>query len=169
MPGRRLPPGPRCGQTNWSGNPATGFAFLLKGGISEIGHLAACTPGSVKGYAEALRRYGTFDWADAMAPAIALARRGVMIRPHMHWMWSQDQSATGQVNTIDRLRYSRTGRKIYFHADGQLKTPGDMLHNPDLANTLERLAKDGPDLFYHGALAQEIAADFQRNGGAAHR
>lgn len=147
------------------GQSRDGFAFLLKGGISEIGYLAACTPGSVKGYAEALRRYGTFDWADAMAPAIALARRGVMVRPHMHWMWSQDQSATGQVNTIDRLRHSRTGRDIYFHADGRLKTPGDMLHNPDLAKTLERLAQGGPDLFYHGALAQEIAADFQRNGG----
>src|SRR5687767_14812720 len=50
------------------GQSRDGFAFLLEGGASEIGYLAACTPGSVKGYAEALSRYGTFDWADAMAP-----------------------------------------------------------------------------------------------------
>jgi gamma-glutamyltranspeptidase/glutathione hydrolase len=147
------------------GQSRDGFAFLLKGGKSEMGHLATCTPGSVKGYAEALRRYGTFDWADAMAPAITLAHQGVMIRPHMHWMWSQDQSGSGQVNTEDKLRHSATGRALYFRPDGSLKRPGDRLHNPDLARTLERLAAGGPELFYHGALAREFAADFKAHGG----
>ncbi len=147
------------------GQSRDGFAFLLEGGISEQGYLAVCTPGSVKGYAEALSRYGTFDWADAMAPAIALAHRGVMVRPHMHWFWSQDQKGSGQVNTIDKLRLTRTGRELYFRADGSVKRPGDMLVNPDMARTLERLAKGGPELFYTGALADEMAADFAANGG----
>ena len=147
------------------GQSRDGFAFLLAGGVSEAGHLAVCTPGSVKGYAEALARYGTLDWADAMAPAIELARRGVMVRPHMHWFWSQDQGGSGQVNTADKLRGSATGRRIYFREDGELKRPGDMLHNPDMARTLERLAHGGPELFYHGDLAAEIAADFQAQGG----
>jgi gamma-glutamyltranspeptidase / glutathione hydrolase len=147
------------------GQSRDGFAFLLKGGLSEIGYPAVCTPGNVKGYAEALRRYGSFDWADAIAPAIALARRGVMVRPHMHWFWSQDQSGGGEVNTIDKLRHSRTGREVYFHADGSLKRAGDMLLNKDLGQTLERLAHGGPEFFYHGALAEEIAADFHVNGG----
>lgn len=147
------------------GQSRDGFAFLLEGGASEIGYLAACTPGSVKGYAEALSRYGTFDWADAMAPAIAEAQRGVMVRPHMHWFWSQDQSGSGQVNTIDKLRFSATGRAVYFRPDGSLKRPGDVLQNPDMARTLERLAKGGPDLFYRGELAEEIAADFAEHGG----
>jgi gamma-glutamyltranspeptidase / glutathione hydrolase len=145
------------------GQSRDGFAFLLKGGLSEIGYPAVCTPGNVKGYAEALRRYGSFDWADAIAPAIALARRGVMVRPHMHWFWSQDQSGGGEVNTIDKLRHSRTGREVYFHADGSLKRAGDMLLNKDLGQTLERLAHGGPEFFYHGALAEEIAADFHVN------
>lgn len=147
------------------GQSRDGFAFLLEGGASEMGYLAACTPGSVAGYAEALRRYGTLDWADAMAPAVALARRGVMVRPHMHWFWSQDQSGAGQVNTIDKLRLSATGRAVYFRPDGNLKRPGDVLHNPDMARTLERLARGGPELFYRGELAEEIAADFQAGGG----
>ena len=147
------------------GQSRDGFAFLLEGGASEMGYLAVCTPGSVAGYAEALRRYGTFDWADAMAPAIALARRGVMVRPHMHWFWSQDQAGTGQVNTIDKLRLSSTGRAVYFRPDGSLKRPGDVLHNPDLARTLERLARGGPELFYRGELAEEMAADFRTGGG----
>lgn len=147
------------------GQTRDGFAFLLEGGISEQGYLAVCTPGSVKGYAEALSRYGTFDWADAMAPAIALANRGVMVRPHQHWFWSQDQSKGGEVNTVDKLRLTRTGRELYFRPDGSPKRPGDMLHNRDMARTLERLAAGGPELFYTGELAEEIAADFAANGG----
>ncbi len=147
------------------GQSRDGFAFLLQGGASEFGHLAVCTPGSVKGYAEALSRYGTFDWADAMAPAITLARRGVMVRPHMAWFWSQQQDGTGQVNTPDKLKYSATGRDLYFRPDGTPKRPGDMLHNPDMARTLDQLAQGGPDLFYTGEIAQRIAADFQAHGG----
>jgi gamma-glutamyltranspeptidase/glutathione hydrolase len=147
------------------GQSRDGFAFLLEGGISEAGYTAVCTPGNVKGYAEALRRYGTLDWADAMAPAIAQAKRGVMVRPHMHWFWSQDQSGSGQVNTPDKLRMTETGRRVYFNADGSAKRPGQMLHNPDMARTLERLAAGGPEFFYHGELAEQMAADFAAQGG----
>ncbi len=147
------------------GQSRDGFAFLLEGGISEQGHLAVCTPGSVAGYAAALSRWGTLDWADAIAPAIAEAKRGVMVRPHMHWFWSQDQRASGQVNAADKLRLSATGRALYFRPDGALKRPGDMLHNADLARTLENLARGGPDVFYRGEIAQRAAADFAAHGG----
>ncbi len=147
------------------GQSRDGFAFLLEGGISEQGHLAVCTPGSVAGYAEALARWGTLDWADAIAPAIAEAKRGVMVRPHMHWFWSQDQRATGQVNTADKLRLTATGRALYFRGDGEPKRPGDMLHNADLARTLEYLAAEGPGGFYRGAIAERAEADFAGHGG----
>jgi gamma-glutamyltranspeptidase/glutathione hydrolase len=151
------------------GQSRDGFAFLLEGGISEFGHLAACTPGSVKGYDYALSRFGTMDWADVIAPAIAQARQGVMVRPHMHWFWSQDQKGTGQVNTADKLRYSEAGKQLYFRPDGNLKLPGDIVANPDMAHTLARLAKGGADLFYHGELAEEIADDFAAHGGLISR
>ena len=147
------------------GQSQDGFAFLLKGGASEIGYLAVCTPGSVKGYATALERYGTFDWADLIAPAAAQAKRGFMVRPHVHWYWTQDQSDTGQVNASDKLRFSKTGRDIYFRPDGAPKRPGEIVVNADLGRTLERLAAGGPDLFYRGELAEEIAADMKANGG----
>ncbi|KAA0593276.1 gamma-glutamyltransferase [Azospirillum lipoferum] len=147
------------------GQTRDGFGFLLKGGISEIGHLAVCTPGSLKGYAEALGRYGTFDWADVMAPAITQAGRGFMVRPHVHWYWSLDQSGSGEVDTIDKLHHSRTGRDIYFRPDGTVKRPGDLVLNPDLTRTLERIARGGPDLFYRGEIAEEIAADMAAHGG----
>ncbi|KQU54771.1 gamma-glutamyltransferase [Bosea sp. Leaf344] len=151
------------------GQSRDGFAFLLEGGISEFGHLAVCTPGSVKGYDHALSRYGTMDWADVIAPAIRQAREGVLVRPHMHWFWSQDQKGTGQVNTADKLRYSETGRRLYFRPDGSVKRPGDLVVNPEMATTLERLARGGADLFYQGELAEEIAADFAAHGGLISR
>ncbi|KRE00896.1 gamma-glutamyltransferase [Bosea sp. Root381] len=146
------------------GQTRDGFAFLLEGGINEFGHLAVCTPGSVKGYAHALANYGTMDWADVMAPAIRQAEAGVLVRPHMHWFWSQDQKGGGEVNTADKLRYSKTAREVFFRPDGSLKRVGDLLENPDLAATLRHLAKAGPEDFYTGALAGQIAADFATHG-----
>ncbi len=156
---------PEMWESKLVGQSRDGFAFLLEGGISEAGHLAVCTPGNVAGYAEALRNWGTMEWRDVFAPAIAQARAGWMVRPHVHWFWSQDQSASGQVNTIDKLRLTATGRRVYFREDGTLKRLGDTIHNPDMARSLERLAAGGPELFYTGEMAEEMAADFKANGG----
>ena len=147
------------------GQSRDGFAFLLEGGINEIGYLAVCTPGSVKGYAEALARYGTYDWADVIAPAAAQATRGFMVRPHVYWYWSQDGVQTNEVRTFDKLFFSKTGREVYFRPDGTLKGPGDIVINRDLARTLDRIAKEGPDSFYRGTIAEEIEADMTANGG----
>jgi gamma-glutamyltranspeptidase/glutathione hydrolase len=147
-----------------------GFGYVLEGNISDIGYLAVCTPGSLKGYETALRDYGTFDWADLIKPAIRLARNGFMIRNHMHWYWAKDQSNDGFANTLDKLRFSETGRKVYFHDDGTLKNVGDLLVNKDMAETLERIARSGgSDIFYHGELAEQIAGDFKANGGLIDR
>jgi gamma-glutamyltranspeptidase/glutathione hydrolase len=148
------------------GESRDGFGYILDGNISDIGYLAVCTPGSLKGYETALRDYGTFDWADLMAPAIDYARNGFMIRSHMHWYWSKDQSNDGFANTQDKLRYSATGRNVYFREDGSLRDVGETLVNRDMADTLERIARSGgSDIFYHGEIAQQIAADFAANGG----
>lgn len=148
------------------GQSRDGFGFILENNISEIGYLACCTPASLKGYETALRDYGTFDWRDLIAPAIRYAEEGFMIRPHMHWYWIKDQTGDGQVNTLDKLRYSDSGKRIYFHEDGRLRQVGELLRNTDLAQTLRRVADSGSsDIFYHGEIAEQIAADFAANGG----
>ncbi|PRD42494.1 gamma-glutamyltransferase [Phyllobacterium phragmitis] len=148
------------------GESRDGFGYILDGNISDIGYLAVCTPGSLKGYETALRDYGSFDWADLIAPAIDYARNGLMIRNHMHWYWSKDQSDDGFANTQDKLRFSSTGRKVYFRDDGSLRDVGETLVNRDMADTLELIARSGgSDIFYHGELAERIADDFAANGG----
>ncbi|WP_050747819.1 gamma-glutamyltransferase [Sodalis glossinidius] len=148
-----------------SGQSRDGFAFLLDDHRNEIGYQAVCTPGSVKGYAQALSRYGTFDWRDVMAPAIDQARRGFMVRPHVYSYWYLDQQAAGQVNTRGKLALTSTGRRVYFNVDGSLKRPDQIISNPDLIRTLERLAEEGPESFYTGAIAREIAPDMAAQGG----
>ena len=99
-----------------------------------------------------------------LQPAIEEARRGVTIRPHVYNWWTQDDGS-GRVLPAERLGFSKSGKRIYFHSDGRLKKVGETLMNPDLANTLERIAKVGADDFYNGEIAQKIAADMASNGG----
>lgn len=148
------------------GESRDGFGFILEDNISDIGYLACCTPGSLKGYETALKNYGTFTWQDIIAPAIKTAREGFLIRNHMHWYWTKDQSADHFANTYDKLKLTPAGRRIYFHEDGRLRNVGEILRNPDLGNTLERIAKSGDaDIFYHGEISEQIADDFARHGG----
>lgn len=148
------------------GESRDGFGFILEGNLSDIGYLAVCTPGSLKGYETALRDYGTLDWTDVISPAVEYARSGFMIRNHMHWYWAKDQSTDGFANTVDKLGFSETGRRVYFHPDGRLRDVGEILKNPDMGDTLERIGRSGgSDIFYRGEIAQQIAEDFATHGG----
>lgn len=142
-----------------------GFAFLLDDHANEIGYLAVGVPGSVKGYEAALKECGSMPWAEVLAPAIEQANNGFMVRPHVHWYWAQDQSGEGQINTAAKLAFSETGRQVYFRADGSLKRPGDIVYNPDLARTLQRLAEAGPEIFYNGEIADAMVSDMLANQG----
>ena len=147
------------------GEARDGFGFLLKGKVNDVGYQAVAVPGSLRGYEEALREFGTMVWADVIRPAIETAREGFIVRPHVHGMWIQKESKFGRVDLVDKLRATAAGRKIYFHPDGTLKFMGDRIVNPDMARSLERIARGGADLFYQGEMAEEIAADMARNGG----
>ena len=141
-----------------------GFGFKLSGQVNDLGYQAVTTPGSLKAFHEALSRYGTLDWKDALAPAIGYAEDGFTIRPHVHEFWTRKE-AFGLADPIERLRFSASGRRIYFDDSGALRQPGTVLRNPDMARTLARIAEDGIEVFYRGEIAQTIAADMERGGG----
>ncbi len=147
------------------GEAPDGFGFLLRDAVNEIGYQSIGVPGSLKAFAEALAEFGTIGFADALRPAIGLAREGFVVRPHVHYAWTVDESGQGRIGFEERLRFSETGRLVYFHPDGRLKRPGERVRNPDMARTLERLADEGAESFYTGAMAAEIAADMQAHGG----
>ncbi len=146
------------------GETRDGFGFLLKGRVNDIGYQSVTTPGSLMAYAQAIEHWGSWDWADIVAPAIAECERGVTVRPHMHFFWTTPD-LMGRAQGHERLALTKTGRAVYFRNDGEVKQVGDRLDNPDLAATLRRIAKHGAADFYTGEIAARIAEDFAANGG----
>lgn len=120
------------------------------------GYRAVAVPGTVLGLETARKRYGTLSRARLMAPAIKLARDGFIL-------------TRGDTDIIDagaaRLRLDPEARKVFFHPDGSPLRPGDRLQQPDLARTLEAIAREGTDAFYKGSIAQKLTAAMRANGG----
>ena len=128
---------------------------------NEHGHRSVAVPGSVAGLTLALERYGTMSLRDVLAPAIALARDGF----ETDWYLAQNQvkfEQELQAYPATAQNYLREGRFSHRPA-GML--PGDRMSYPDLARSLELIAKDGPDAFYRGAIAQAIVDDMAAHGG----
>ncbi len=71
----------------------------------------------------------------------------------------------GRVDNADRLRFSASGRRLYLDAAGEPLRPGALIRNPDMAETLRRIAAEGADAFYTGEIARRIAADMAAEGG----
>jgi gamma-glutamyltranspeptidase/glutathione hydrolase len=71
----------------------------------------------------------------------------------------------GRAAVVDRLAFSASGRRLYCRDDGTPKRVGDLVRNPDYANTLRMIADGGADVFYKGELGQQVASDMRRNGG----
>jgi gamma-glutamyltranspeptidase/glutathione hydrolase len=132
---------------------------------NEYGHRAVAVPGSLAGLALALERYGTMQWRDVLAPAIALAREGFETDWYLalnHAKFLQELSAF----PATARTYLRDGKWIYRPAGMQ---PGDTPVYADLARSLELIAKDGPDAFYRGAIGQALVDDMAANGGLIRR
>jgi gamma-glutamyltranspeptidase / glutathione hydrolase len=141
-----------------------GFGFILKSRVNEVGYQSITTPMSLRAYATALERFGTMDIADLIKPAIAYAEDGFMVRPHVSYFWNV-QEGTGRIPQIEKFKCCPGSEKIYFKDDGTLRVPGEILKNPDMAETYKRIAKHGVEDFYAGAIAQDIVADMQAGGG----
>jgi gamma-glutamyltranspeptidase/glutathione hydrolase len=136
--------------------------LFVRPGVPEraslVGALAVATPGFTSGLARALERYGTRSLADVLAPAIELAEQGFPIGPN-HARMLERMAATGLPQ-----RFPETGR-IQFPADGRAPLPGWRLVQADLAETLRRIAREGPDVMQRGDVAGEIAETVQADGG----
>jgi gamma-glutamyltranspeptidase/glutathione hydrolase len=150
------------------GETRDGFGFILKGGVNDLGYQSICVATALRAYDEAHAAFGRLPWSEVLQPAIAWAERGWMVRPHVHWFWSQvDQ--LGRVSNPERIAFSATGRALYCRPDGSPKQVGDLVRNLDLAQTLRLIARDGADVFYRGEIAALIDEDMRRNGGLVGR
>jgi gamma-glutamyltranspeptidase/glutathione hydrolase len=146
------------------GESEDGFGFILEGRVNEIGYGSITTPMTLKALDEALRRFGTQRLATLLEPAIAYCEQGFMVRPHVSAFWNM-VATEGRAAHVELLTTIPATRTIYVKPDGRLRGVGEILKNPDLANTYRRIASAGVDDFYTGELAQSIDADMTAHGG----
>jgi len=122
---------------------------------STEGYLAVGVPGTVMGFELALKKYGTMTRQQVMAPAIALAEKGFVLRP-------------GDIAILDKgtAHFQRQAKiAAVFLKKGKPYQVGDRLQQKDLAQTLRYIAQTGVAGFYKGKIAKAIVEDSQKNGG----
>jgi gamma-glutamyltranspeptidase/glutathione hydrolase len=105
------------------------------------------TPGLVRMIELTHRNHGRIAWARLFEPAIRVAEEGFTVSPRL-----------AQLLARDPLLRADAGARSMFFRDGAPLKAGETLRNPQLAATFRTLAKDGPDAFYRGAIARDIAA-----------
>jgi gamma-glutamyltranspeptidase/glutathione hydrolase len=123
-------------------------------GLSTETHLAAGVPGSVDGLIKIHSKYGKLSLREIIQPAIDLARNGYSLTEE------QAQSLNG-----NREYFIRKNRKRPAFVSDTLWKKGDILKQPDLAETLERIRDYGRDGFYSGKTAELLLKEINRGNG----
>ncbi|MDA0835785.1 MAG: gamma-glutamyltransferase [Planctomycetota bacterium] len=133
--------------------------FLTEGkydyGKHHNSHLSVGVPGTVDGLHLAWKDHGCLRWRRLIEPAIALARDGFEVSPGLA------ESLSGVLESMKTYPASMA----QFSNEGRPYAAGEILKQPDLAKTLERIASQGPSGFYDGITARLIEAEMQAHGG----
>jgi gamma-glutamyltranspeptidase/glutathione hydrolase len=111
-------------------------------------------PGSVRGFEMALKKYGKRTWAEDMAPAVELASKGFPVS------YALAEGLKGSRS----LAKSPESKRI-FQKNGAFYQVGETLAQPELAQTLERISKNGAGEFYEGETAKRFAEEMAKHGG----
>ncbi len=124
---------------------------------SSVGYLAVGVPGTVKGFELAMKKYGTLDWKDVLAPAIELAEGGFRL-------------IKKRAESFNRVRKEfKNGTpefiKVFTKADRSDFGEGDLFTQRELAQSLKLISKQGSDAFYRGKIAEMIVNDMRKRGG----
>ncbi|WP_319557284.1 gamma-glutamyltransferase [Thiomicrorhabdus sp.] len=122
---------------------------------SLVGAKASGVPGTVMGLWQAHRRFGKLSWKQLLQPAIDLAQNGFIVDPALqeHSLWYQSWVA------------DKSDEELNFdHYFGNLQS-GERFRQPELAQTLRRIAESGADDFYRGRTAELIVESMRARNG----
>ncbi len=134
------------------------LAEFQRRGLKDIpptGPLPVSVPGAVDAWFALHERFGRKPMAENLAPAIRYAREGHPVAETIAYYWDR---------SVPRLS-QYPGFKEQFTLDGHAPRKGEVWKNPNLANTLQKIADGGRDAFYKGEIARTIDAYFKANGG----
>ena len=127
----------------------------LDSSLAEDGPWAAAIPGLPAALVHVAEKYGRLSLSESLAPAIRLARDGFPVYRRL------ERGYAARREVMERF----PGTRAVFLIDGQPPKVGQVLKQPDLARTLELLAKNGFDGFYRGPVAKKLVAGVRAEGG----
>ncbi len=123
-------------------------------GATTRGGTAAAIPGLPAGLAHLAQRYGSLPLAATLAPAIRLAREGF-----------KTDRRYARITQLREAMLRESNAAALFLDNGRAPAPGYLLRQPDLAVTLERIAREGAAGFYRGPVAEGMTAAINAAGG----
>src|ERR1019366_5753009 len=131
---------------------------------NELGYTSICTPGTVRGLATILERWGTISLADAVEPAARIAETGFAVDNRVAAYWQTPAPYPEMTSLLDFVRANPEASKIYLKPDGSPYLTGEVIRNREYARTLRHIGSAGADDFYTGELGHRIAMDLAANG-----
>ncbi len=132
--------------------------YFRQQGITDIpahGPLPVSVPGAVDAWFALHGRFGRLPMKTVLAPTIRYAREGHPVHQTIAYYWERS------VPRLSRF----PGFKEQFTIGGRAPRTGELWKNPNLADTLQKIADGGRDAFYKGGIARAIDAYFKANGG----
>lgn len=129
----------------------------IRNNSNHEGPLSVGVPGTVAGLWMAHQRMGSLPWADLVQPAIDLAEKGFPSTWDMQGYLQQVQGLTHPMYAATKKAFLKEGKDLY--------APGELWKQPDLAETLKRIQKEGRDGFYKGKTAKLLADYMKKYGG----
>src|SRR5215831_5755599 len=116
---------------------------------------AVGVPGTLKGWCEALERFGRLDLPTVLRPAIRHAAHGFRATPYL--------CEAIQQCAADLSRFPDSA--AVFLPGGAPPKPGDLIVQAAYATSLRAIADAGPDIMYGGSLGRAICESIRESGG----
>jgi gamma-glutamyltranspeptidase/glutathione hydrolase len=124
--------------------------------LNTVGYQSISVPGAVKGLSDALSDFGTKGLDTLLSPSIALAKNGVAAS----WFTTLQIALASKELSLDK-----TASELFLPGGIALQ-PQQLMKNPALANSLELISHNGPNVMYGGELGQQMAEDLKAGGSA---
>ena len=135
-----------------------------KNDIPDWGSLSVSVPGAVDGWFTMHEKFGRLPMSENLAPAVKYARDGFPVTQVIAYYMDLSSNAFPRLHEDGVIEEIDNYRATYL-IDGKAPVEGQMFRNPDLANTLERIGREGKDVFYRGEFADVMDAYFKRIDG----
>lgn len=125
--------------------------------LSKITGTSVAVPGEIRGFYAAHMRFGRLPWAKLFEPNIRLAEEGFLVTRTLHALVSKFKSSFNR---------SPAMKETYLDASGNPKAIGERITRPALGRTFRAIAREGPNVFYSGYIADALIAEINHQGGS---